>query len=213
MKRLPPTLLALIEALCCLPGVGPKTATRMALQLIDRKRAQAERLVEHLTSALHALQKCAKCRFLTESTLCDVCRDDTRDRTQLCIVESPIDLLAIEEVQVYRGVYFVLMGRLSPLSGIGPDHLGIASLVARLKEEPFQEIILATSLTVEGETTAHYLLTLCEQLKAKTGLSFHVSRIAQGVPMGGELDHIDARTLFNALNKREKWFDTTKTDE
>ena len=105
------------------------------------------------------------------------------------------------------------MGRLSPLGGIGPDHLGIASLVTRLKEEPLQEVILATSLTIEGETTAHYLLTLCEQLKAKIGLSFHVSRIAQGVPMGSELDHIDARTLFNALHKREKWFDTAATSE
>lgn len=187
----------LIEALRCLPGVGPKSAQRMAYHLLERDRDGARRLAGALTQAADEVGHCGQCRTLTEHELCPVCASPRRDRSLLCVVEMPTDVAAIEQSNVYQGLYFVLMGHLSPLDGIGPDQIGLGQLGARLAEGEVEEVILATNSTVEGEATAHYIAELAR------GQGVAISRIARGVPMGGELEYIDGGTLSHAMATRQ----------
>jgi recombination protein RecR len=193
-----PLLNQLIEALQCLPGVGVKSAQRMAFHLLDKDREGAGRLAAVLDSAINSIRNCERCRMLTEEALCRFCASDRRDANQLCVVETPADLLAIEQSGAYRGRYFVLMGHLSPIDGIGPAELGLELLERRLAAERFNEVVLATSVTVEGDATAHLVATLAH----KHGL--RASRIAYGVPVGGELEYIDGGTLARALTGRRE---------
>jgi recombination protein RecR len=189
----------LIEALRCLPGVGPKSAQRMAFHLLERNRAGARHLAQTLVSAIDEIGHCALCRNFTEHELCELCANQNRDHNQLCIVEMPTDVMAIEATTSYRGLYFVLMGHLSPLDGIGPDDLGIDYLVTRFGEGRVKEIILATNPTVEGEATASYIAELAR------GRGVKATRIACGVPMGGELEYSDSGTLAHALVGRREF--------
>jgi recombination protein RecR len=191
-----PQLTQLIDALKALPGVGPKSAQRMAFHLLQEGRSGASALAQALTGALAAVVRCARCRMLTEETHCSICASAERDATLLCVVESPADVVAIEQSGSYRGRYFVLMGHLSPLDRVGPDELGVPELGAILAEGGVCELILATNPTVEGEATAHFL--------SEIALSFGVraSRIAHGVPIGGELEYVDGGTLAHALSGR-----------
>jgi len=186
----------LVTSLRLLPGVGPRSAQRMALHLLERDREGAVRLADALSAAATGVGHCRLCRALTEAELCAVCASPERDPGLLCIVESPSDLLAIESAGGFRGRYFVLLGRLSPIDGVGPDDIGIPLLLERLRSEPVTEVILATNANVEGEATAHYL---ADQIRA-AGVS--VSRIAQGVPLGGELEFVDGGTLSHAFSGR-----------
>ncbi|MFD2190422.1 recombination mediator RecR [Pistricoccus aurantiacus] len=186
----------LLESLRVLPGVGPKSAQRMALHLLERDRPGGERLAAILAQALAEVGYCRRCRTLTEAELCELCRSSRRDERLLCIVESPADMLAIEEAGGYRGQYFVLHGHLSPLDGIGPEDIGLDQLESRLSEGEIDEIILATNPTVEGEATAHYIAAQLE------GRDIRLSRLAYGVPMGGELEYVDGGTLSRAFNGR-----------
>lgn len=193
-----PLIDELIDALRCLPGVGPKSAQRMALQLLERDRNGATRLVQALDQAVEHVGRCQMCRTLTESEFCEICANPRRDSQQLCVVETPADLFAIEQSNTYRGRYFVLLGHLSPIDGIGPEAIGVDELMNRLVEEEINELILATNLTVEGETTAHYISERARQLNVI------VSRIAHGVPMGGELEYVDGGTLAHAFSSRKQ---------
>src|SRR5262252_5160176 len=192
-----PHLAALIEALRTLPGVGPKTAQRMAFHLLQEGRPGARALTQTLTAALESVVRCRRCRMLTEDELCSTCSEPQRDASLLCAVESPADVVAIESSGSYRGRYFVLMGHLSPLDGIGPEQLGVRELEAVLNEGTVREVILATNPTVEGEATAHFL----GELATKRGI--RASRIAHGVPIGGELEYVDGGTLAHALSGRQ----------
>jgi recombination protein RecR len=192
-----PALAELIEALRALPGVGPKSAQRMAFHLLQDARPAAQSLAAGLTRALERVGRCTQCRMLTESSLCDVCANPQRDASLVCVVESPADVMAVEQSGSYRGRYFVLMGHLSPLDGIGPDELGGREFEALLSSGGVQEVILATNSTVEGEATAH----LFSQLVRQHGI--RASRIAHGVPMGGELEYVDGGTLAHALAGRQ----------
>jgi len=185
-----------MESLRVLPGVGPKTAQRMAMHLLERDRDGGQRLAAVLEQALEQVGYCQRCRTLTEEELCRLCVSGRRDDTLLCVVESPADQLAIEEAGGYRGRYFVLHGHLSPLDGIGPEDLGLEQLEACITEGGIKEVVLATNPTVEGEATAHYIAA---QL-APHGVS--LSRLAYGVPMGGELEYVDGGTLSRAFNGR-----------
>jgi len=187
----------LIDALRVLPGVGNKSAQRMALHLLERDRSGATRLAESLVEAVEKVGRCAQCRTLTEHEVCAICLNERRLADQICVVENPADLYAIEQAGSFRGKYFVLLGHLSPIDGIGPEQLGIDQLVERLKNGDISELILATNLTVEGEATAHFIAD-----KAKA-LGVEVSRIAYGVPMGGELEYVDGGTLNMALQSRK----------
>ena len=191
------TINQLIDALRILPGVGVKSAQRMALQLLEKNREGAFKLAEAVNEAATKVGKCQQCRTLTEHDLCDICSDPSRSDSQLCVVENPGDLFAIEQAGGYRGKYFVLLGHLSPIDGIGPEQLGIDKLIERLQSNQVNELILATNLTVEGEATAHFIAD-----KAKS-LGVEVSRIAYGVPMGGELEYVDGGTLNLALQSRK----------
>ena len=191
-----PTLARLIDALRCLPGVGPKSAQRMAFYLLERDRDGGRALAESLAEALNAVGHCKRCRMLTESELCSICASAGRDAAQLCVVESPADVVAIEQSGGFRGRYFVLMGHLSPLDGVGPAELGLDEFERVLGEGEVHEVILATNPTVEGEATAHYL----GELALRRGLK--ASRIAHGVPVGGELEYVDGGTLAHALAGR-----------
>ena len=191
-----PLLEQLIESLRCLPGVGPKSAQRMALHLLERDRDGGKYLSTVLAEAMERIGRCTQCRNLTESELCAICANEQRDRSQLCIVESPSDVIAIEHATGYQGRYFVLMGRLSPLDGVGPAELGLEQLGEQLSKQPPQEMIIATNPTVEGEATAFYL----QRMAQKHGVS--VSRIAQGVPLGGELEFTDQSTIAHAFSSR-----------
>lgn len=191
------TIDQLIDALRVLPGVGVKSAQRMALQLLEKDRASAIRLSDAIQEAATNVGNCAQCRTLTEHDLCDICSNPSRSDAQLCVVESPADLFAIENAGGYRGKYFVLHGHLSPIDGIGPKQLGIDKLIERLQSKSVNELILATNLTVEGEATAHFIAE-----KAKS-FGVQVSRIAYGVPMGGELEYVDGGTLNMALQSRK----------
>jgi recombination protein RecR len=187
---------ALKQALRRLPGVGPKSAQRMAFYLLERDREGARRIAEALTDALQKITHCQRCNNLSESELCPICSSSKRDRSLLCVVESPSDLLSLEQSGVYQGTYFVLMGRLSPLDGIGPDEIGIPRIAKLLDEGTIKEVVLATNLTVEGEATAHYLSDL---VRAR---GVRATRIAYGVPIGGELEYTDRNTLARALAGR-----------
>ncbi|HVR81382.1 MAG TPA: recombination mediator RecR [Luteimonas sp.] len=186
----------LIEAFRVLPGVGQKTAQRMAYHVLERERAGGQRLADTLAAAVERIGHCARCRDFSESELCATCASASRDAHLLCTVESPADRLAIEEATGYRGLYFVLQGRLSPLDGIGPRELGLDKLVERLAEGEVQELIIATNPTVEGEATAHYLAQLARQHNVRP------SRLAHGVPLGGELEYVDRGTLAHAFGSR-----------
>ena len=186
----------LARALRCLPGVGPKAAQRMALHLLQHDREGAERLAHALVGATRSVQHCERCNTFTEEALCALCRSARRDATQLCIVETPADLLMIEQTQAYSGLYFVLMGRLSPLDGIGPKEIRLERLLKRATDGIVREVILATNFTNEGEATAHYV---GELLAAR---DLRVTRLARGVPVGGELEYVDAGTLAQALRER-----------
>ncbi|AJE14998.1 recombination mediator RecR [Stutzerimonas balearica] len=191
-----PLIRQLIDALRILPGVGQKTAQRMALQLLERDRSGGRRLAEVLASSMDNVGHCRLCRTLSEDDLCPQCADPRRDDALLCVVQSPVDVFAVEQTG-YRGRYFVLKGHLSPLDGLGPEAIGIPELLARVANGAFSEVILATNPTVEGEATAHYIA----QLLTPRGLV--VSRIAHGVPLGGELDLVDGGTLAHALAGRK----------
>lgn len=191
----PSTLENLIAALRCLPGVGPKSAQRMAYHLLQRDKPGALRLAEALGCAVESIRHCAKCNNFCEDEVCATCTSGKRDPGQLCVVEMPADLLMIEQAQCYRGMYYVLMGRLSPLDGIGARELHLDRLVKRALEQPC-EVILATNFTVEGDATAHTIATLLHAQGVK------VTRIARGLPVGGELEHVDSGTLAQAVLER-----------
>lgn len=188
----------LIRSLCCLPGVGPKSAQRMAFHLLLRDRSGAEQLSRILIRAVNEIGQCRRCRTLTEHELCDICDDPGRDDGLLCIVESAADVWVIDQAAAFRGRYYVLHGRLSPLDGIGPDELGLDALEAQLRTGKLKEIVLATNSTVEGEATAHFIAELAGKYDVPA------TRIAHGVPMGGELEYIDSGTLFHAFNGRRQ---------
>lgn len=192
-----PALARLIDALRVLPGVGPKSAQRMAFHLLQDGRDGARALTASLDAALEKVGRCQRCRMLTESELCFICSTPQRDASLMCVVESPADVVAIEQSGGYRGRYFVLMGHLSPLDGIGPEQLGIREFETSLEEGEVAEVILATNPTVEGEATAHFLSELVRQRGLKA------TRIAHGVPIGGELEYIDGGTLAHALAGRQ----------
>jgi len=193
----PPSLLRLIEALRILPGVGPKSSQRMAFHLLERNRVGAQALANALEAATKEIGQCKRCRMFAEQELCPICATVSRDRSLLCVVESPADVVAVEQSGSYRGTYFVLMGHLSPLDGIGPEELGLPQLEALMAEGEIKEVILATNPTVEGEATAHYIAEMAMRHQVKP------SRIAHGVPVGGELEYVDGGTLAHALAGRQ----------
>ncbi len=192
-----PLLDQLIEALRCLPGVGPKSAQRMALHLLERNREGGKHLSTMLDAAMERIGRCRVCRNLTEEEICLICGNEKRDKSLLCIVETPSDVMAIEQATGYQGRYFVLMGRLSPLDGIGPEELGLEDLAEQLNNNPPREMIIATNPTVEGEATAYYL----QRMAQKQGVA--VSRISHGVPLGGELEFTDQSTIAHAFSSRQ----------
>lgn len=187
----------LIEALRCLPGVGPKSAQRMAYHLLERDRTGAENLSSILAKAVAEVGHCEQCRSLSEQKLCDICVSHQRERSLLCIVESPSDVQVIEQSTHYKGLYFVLMGHLSPLDGIGPEEIGLNLLAQRLDTGEIKEVVLATNFTVEGEATAHYI---SEMVNSR---NITASRIAHGVPVGGELEYVNSSTLSHAFTGRQ----------
>lgn len=191
-----PLLKQFIDALQCLPGVGAKSAQRMAFHLLHRDRERARHLATLMERASCDIQHCERCRMLTEERLCTLCASERRDAAQLCVVEMPADVIAIEQSAAFNGKYFVLMGHVSPLDGIGPDELGLDLLEQRFSDEPIKEVVLATSVTVEGDATADIIATLA----ARHGID--ATRIAYGVPMGGELEFVDSGTLSRALRGR-----------
>ena len=193
-----PLIGQLIEALRCLPGVGPKSAQRMAYHMLERDREGARQLSEVLNEAVDKVGHCQQCRTLSETALCNLCASQKRERSLLCVVESPIDVQAIMQATDYRGLFFVLMGHLSPLDGIGPEDIGLDELAKRLDEGEVTEVILATNPTVEGEATAHYI---AEMVKRR---NIQVTRIAHGVPMGGELEFVNSSTLSQAFTGRSQ---------
>ena len=193
-----PLIARLIESLRCLPGVGPKSARRMAYHLLERDRPGALHLAESLQVAMERVGHCNQCRTLTESELCPICASDRRDRGLLCVVETPADAQALEGSTDFQGLYFVLMGHLSPLDGIGPDDIGLDQLATRLDSGEIGEVILATNPTVEGEATAHYISDMVHER------GIRVTRIAHGVPIGGELEYVDGGTLSHAFHGRRE---------
>jgi len=192
-----PLLEQLIEALRCLPGVGAKTAQRMAFHLLERDRAGARRLAEKLVAASEHIGNCTRCRTFSETPVCAVCSNVSRDAQTLCIVETPADQIAIEQATGYRGRYFVLLGRLSPMDGLGPQQLGLDLLASRLAEGEVRELVIATNATVEGEATAHLLAQIARQAGVRA------TRLAHGVPLGGELEYVDRGTLAHAFGSRQ----------
>ena len=186
----------MIDALRCMPGVGRKSAQRIAFHLLERDRDGANALSEALAEAVKGIGHCSRCRMFSEHELCSICSASGRDETLLCVVESPADVMAIEDATGFRGLYFVLMGHLSPLDGIGPDELGLSVLEERLREGAATEVIIATNPTVEGDATAHYLAELAARY------NIQASRIAHGVPLGGELEYVDGGTLSHAFYGR-----------
>ncbi len=196
MSTLTPLLNTLIQQLTILPGVGPKSAQRIALHLLQNKVSQTRSLAHCLIEALDNIKPCSQCRNFSEDTLCSICSDPERERSILCVVETIADLVTIEQTSIYRGLYFVLMGHLSPIDRIGPEELGIPALVAYTQQHSIEEIIIATNPTIEGEVTANYLT---EQLPKHIRLS----RLASGVPMGSELEYLNENTLYQALTQRK----------
>ena len=192
-----PLIDQLIEAFRCLPGVGPKSAQRMTLYLLERNRSGGLKLSQSLAAALDSVGNCQQCRTLTEENICRICASHSRNRKICCVVESPADIFAIEQSGTFRGLYFVLMGHLSPIDGIGPEQLGVSQLLDKIAIEKFDEVIIACNPTVEGDATAYYI---AEQLKP---FDVTVSRIAHGVPVGGELEFVDGGTLSHAFTGRK----------
>tara|TARA_R110000868_G_scaffold8205_6_gene42695 strand:+ start:9151 stop:9747 length:597 start_codon:yes stop_codon:yes gene_type:complete len=191
-----PKIDKLIETLRCLPGVGPRSAQRMAFHLLERNREGGKELATALDEAMSEVKHCQRCRNFCEADVCHICSNPKRDRSTICIVESPADIIAIEHTNNFRGLYFVLMGHLSPLDGMGPNEIGIDQLKQQLAEEMIEEVILATNSTVEGEATAHYIAELVKDHKIK------VTRLAQGVSMGSELEYTNERTIALAFTAR-----------
>lgn len=192
-----PLVNQLIEALRCLPGVGPKSAQRMAYHLLERERLGAENLSNVLARAVKEVGHCEQCRSLSEQTICDICNSSNRDRATICIVESPSDVQVIEQSTDFKGLFFVLMGHLSPLDGIGPEEIGLDILAKRLDQGEVKEVVLATNFTVEGEATAHYI---SEMVNSRNLIA---SRIAHGVPVGGELEYVNSTTISRAFTSRQ----------
>ncbi|MFD0912785.1 recombination mediator RecR [Methylophilus luteus] len=193
----PAVLEQLINALRCLPGVGPKSSTRMAYHLLQRDREGAQRLAASLQQALDKLAHCDYCNNFSEHAVCSLCQDSQRDKSALCVVEMPTDLMMLENTRSYQGQYFVLMGKLSPMDGIGPKDIHLDKLLKRAQDSLVEEVILATNFTSEGEATAHYI---GQMLKSR---GIKVSRIARGLPMGGEIEYVDSGTLSTALLERK----------
>jgi len=187
----------LIQSLRSLPGIGVRSAQKMALHLLERDRIGATRLADALSSAVEGVGHCSFCQMLTEDDTCLTCLDASRDKHVICVVETPSDFAAIEESGAFTGQYFILMGHLSPINGVGPDDIGIPKLINRLESEPISELIIATNPTVEGEATAHYIATEVHQFDA-----IRVSRIAHGIPSGGLIEQVDGQTLHKALHSR-----------
>ena len=195
-----PSLLSeLIEALRCLPGIGPKSAQRIAFHLLERDREGARRLARLMDTAMTRIGQCEQCRTFSDAPVCGTCASSRRDPSLLCVVESPLDVVSIEQASDFRGKYFVLMGRLSPIDGITPDTLGMPKLAQRLAQGTVRELIVATGTTMEGEATAHYLKDMAEQA------NILVTRIAYGVPMGGDLEYVDGTTLSHAIASRREY--------
>lgn len=192
----PPSFSSLIEALRCLPGVGPKSAQRMAFHLLQRDRAGAQQLADTLNRVLASVGQCQRCNTFSEEAVCPLCSSDRRDATQLCVIEMPADLLMMEQARCFNGLYFVLMGRLSPLDGLGPRDIALDKLLQRALDGVVTEVVLATNYTVEGEATAHFLAAKLQDKGVK------VSRIARGLPVGGELEYVDSGTLAQAFYER-----------
>ena len=193
-----PLIQQLVDAFRILPGVGPKSAQRMAYAILERQRAGGKQLAWALTEALDKVGHCESCRTLSEDAVCRICSSTKRDASLLCVVETPADVLSIEQAGIYQGKYFVLMGHLSPIDGIGPAQLGLDLLKTKLQQAELVELILATNQTVEGEATAHYIQQMAQQADVK------VSRLAQGLPMGGELEYTDSTTLSYAFKGRRE---------
>jgi len=191
-----PLLIRLIDSLRCMPGVGRKSAQRIAFHLLERDREGASMLSSALADAVEGMGRCSRCRMLTEHDLCAICSANGRDATQLCVVESPADVMAVEDATSFRGLYFVLLGHLSPLDGIGPEELGLSRLEERLRDDGVKELIIATNPTVEGDATAHFLSELAMRHQVPA------SRIAHGVPLGGEIEYVDSGTLSHAFYGR-----------
>lgn len=189
----------MIAALKALPGVGRKSAQRMALHLLERDREAAGRIAESITRALETVRHCARCRNFSDTELCDICSDTGRDQKTICVVETPADVFAVESSAAYRGRYFVLLGRLSPLDGYGPDQLGLDQLEQQLEEGGVDELILATSATVEGDISAQYIADIGQRHGVTS------SRLARGIPLGGELEFVDGGTLSRALSGRQQY--------
>lgn len=193
----------LIESLSCLPGVGRKSAQRMALHILERNREGGAVLAQSINRALDKVGRCEQCRTHSEVPVCRMCTRPDRDPLTLCIVETPADVLAIEQGAGFKGLYFVLMGHLSPMDGIGPNELGLDLLVSRLKQEQISEVVIATNPTIEGDATAHFIHQLIRQQAATQ--TINVSRIAHGVPIGGELEFVDGGTLAHAFAGRKSY--------
>jgi len=196
----PPALEQLIESLRCLPGVGPKSAQRMAYYLLQRDRQGANGLALALDNALQVVDHCKLCNTFSEQPICPLCESAQRDKTVLCVVEMPTDLIMLENTRAYTGMYFVLMGRLSPLDGIGPKEIHLDKLIKRANDGIVEEVVLATNYTVEGDATAHYISELLRVRGIK------VSRIARGMPMGGEIEYVDSGTLAQAMLEHRSVF-------
>lgn len=194
--KTPSSLEDLMQALRCLPGVGPRSAQRIAYHLLQRDQPGARRLAGALQQTLSRIRNCERCNSFTEDAVCELCRSPRRDSSLLCVVETPGDLLMMEQAQCYQGLYFVLMGRLSPLDGVGPKEIHLDRLLKRATDAVVQEVILATNFTVEGEATAHYIGELLH------GAGLRTTRIARGLPVGGELEHVDSGTLAQAVRER-----------
>ena len=194
--KTPSVLDELVTALRCLPGVGPRSAQRMAYHLLQYDRDGAGRLASALRSALDGIRRCARCNSYTGDAVCELCSSPRRDARLLCVVETPADLVTMEQARCYPGLYFVLMGRLSPLDGIGPREIQLERLAARALDGTVEEVVLATNFTVEGEATAHYIGELL------SGKGVRLTRIARGLPVGGELEHVDSGTLAQAMRER-----------
>ena len=193
-----PSLDELITSLKCLPGVGQKSAQRMALHLLEREQAGAKRISTAILNAIDTVKNCQRCRNFSDDSVCEICQDEGRDQSTLCVVETPADVLAVESSAAYRGRYFVLLGRLSPLDGYGPGQLGLEELEQQFGEGDISEVILATSATVEGDITAQYIADCA----AKYGIKS--SRLARGIPLGGELEFVDSGTLSKAMSGRQE---------
>ena len=190
---------ALNKAFCALPGVGRKTAQRFVYHLLERNRDGGFELAQALVDAMEHVKHCSSCRTLSEKNICNICANDVRDSSQLCIVETPTDIHAIEQSSVYKGKYFVLSGYLSPIDGIGAAELGLDELEQELRDQNVEEIILATNATVEGEVTAHYISNMAKQFDVQ------ITRIAHGIPVGGELEYADINTIAHALSGRKNY--------